>query len=179
MAAKFACPQCVLALESRPQWPFSIALVPGVPWYGRLRFSGSRICGYCGEKWLRRNIESDSVMPVPYTAETIVACPVCGREHPLELQAVRIHDNVRGCEPAFGIALALSEPVASGQYVWAYNREHLAALKSFIGATLRERGPDTNASLFSRLPAWFKSARNREKLTKAISRIEQRYGAME
>lgn len=177
MSAKFVCIDCGLVLESGLAWAFSSTLVPGAPWYGRVQLSGSRICGYCGEKWLQRSIEMDSAMTTTITAETVVACPNCRREYPLQLQALRIHDNVRGCEPVFGLALALSEPVACGKNVWAYNRAHLAELKAFIRAKLRERGPVANASLYSRLPAWMKSARNRDKVLKAISRIEARCGA--
>jgi hypothetical protein len=79
-----------------------------------------------------------------------------------------------GCEPVFGIALARSEPVMLGKTIWAYNRAHLDALRQFVSAQLRERTVVANASLFSRLPAWIKSGRNRKKVLAAIDRLGRR-----
>lgn len=58
----------------------------------------------------------------------------------------------------------------------AYHPQHLAELKQFIQADLRERHKDIcyrNRSYFSRLPAWIKSARHRKEILKAIDRLEQ------
>ena len=78
-----------------------------------------------------------------------------------------------GCEPVFGLRLALSGDVAAGKTVWAYNSAHLAEIKRFVSAQLREYGASTNSSFASRLPAWIKSARNRGKVLAAIMRIER------
>jgi len=91
---------------------------------------------------------------------------------PLKLQALRIRDDAMGCEPVFGLSLALAEPVMPGKSVWAYNPAHLAELKVYVAAQLRERRQAGNASYFSRLPAWLKSARNRGKVMRAIAKIE-------
>ena len=78
-----------------------------------------------------------------------------------------------GCEPVFGLRLALSDNVGVGKTVWAYNSGHLAELKRFVSAKLREYGATSNSSFASRLPAWIKSARNRGKVLAAITRIER------
>lgn len=59
--------------------------------------------------------------------------------------------------------------------LYAYNAEHLEYLASYIGGRLRREVPGTssvrNRSQLSRLPAWVKSAKNREQSLKAIERL--------
>ena len=74
--------------------------------------------------------------------------------------------------------LWLREPCC-GHTLWAYNRDHLAWLRTFVSAGLRQREPDpeqgwSNRSLVSRLPKWIKQASNRNALLRAITRMEQR-----
>ncbi|NJM64447.1 MAG: TFIIB-type zinc ribbon-containing protein [Acaryochloris sp. RU_4_1] len=65
-----------------------------------------------------------------------------------------------------------------GQMLWAYNLQHLDFIEAFVRAELRERKPDeqsgwSNRSLFSRLPKWMQSRKNREAILKAIAKIRQ------
>ena len=62
-----------------------------------------------------------------------------------------------------------------GRWVWAYNYEHLAILKSHVEALLRERNtvPNRNASIGSRLPRWMAAADNRKKVLKCIEKLEK------
>jgi hypothetical protein len=55
-----------------------------------------------------------------------------------------------------------------GQTLWAYNEKHLEFIKNYVEAKLRARTPNINRSLVSRLPKWIKSARNRERILRAI-----------
>jgi hypothetical protein len=55
--------------------------------------------------------------------------------------------------------------------LWAYNREHLKFLEDYVSAALREREPNMNASLVSRLPAWIKEAKNKGNVIKAIREL--------
>jgi hypothetical protein len=59
--------------------------------------------------------------------------------------------------------------------LWAYNLEHLDLIRRFVAADLRERAPwyDTGhkMTLVARLPAWIKSAKNRDEVLHAIDRI--------
>lgn len=72
--------------------------------------------------------------------------------------------------------------------VYAYNLDHLAALKSFIAADQRERrrfeyvernDPNKtvtmwrNSTYFSRLPRWMKLAKNRVAIVRAIEMLER------
>ena len=66
-----------------------------------------------------------------------------------------------------------------GHTLWAYNLRHLDLLESFVGAVLREHRPHpehgwSNRSWMNRLPEWITSAKNREDILKAISRLRKR-----
>lgn len=74
-------------------------------------------------------------------------------------------------DPVFGLDLWLQAPFR-GEVLWAYNGEHLAFLRDYVAADLRERMPKRNRSLVARLPAWIKSAKNRDDLLGAIAKLE-------
>lgn len=61
-----------------------------------------------------------------------------------------------------------------GHVLWAYNTAHLAFLREYVQADLRERVPvpNTNNTLASKLPRWMKSAKNRDEVLKGIARLE-------
>jgi len=66
-----------------------------------------------------------------------------------------------------------------GEELWAYNLEHLSWLKSYIGASLRERQESqqtgwSNANLESRLPKWLKLSKNRNEILKGIEYLEKK-----
>ena len=65
-----------------------------------------------------------------------------------------------------------------GKTLWAYNLRHLEFIEAFVRAKLRERKPHelhgwSNKSLFSRLPKWIQSGKNREEIIKAIAKIRE------
>ncbi|MFD7879100.1 hypothetical protein ACFV5G_34250, partial [Streptomyces sp. NPDC059766] len=57
--------------------------------------------------------------------------------------------------------------------IWAYNLEHLDLLRRFVAASLRERAPwyehGRKMTYVARLPAWIKSAKNRDEVLRAIA----------
>jgi hypothetical protein len=56
--------------------------------------------------------------------------------------------------------------------LWAYNLEHLEYLKNYVGAKLREAASGGKYALAWKLPNFIKLAKNRNKILKAISRLE-------
>jgi hypothetical protein len=72
----------------------------------------------------------------------------------------------------FGLPLWLQTPCA-GHTLWAFNARHLAYLKQFLEAELRERRGTANASVISRLPAWIKEAKHRDATLRAVERLER------
>ena len=73
----------------------------------------------------------------------------------------------------FGLPLWLQTPCA-GEVLWAWNEWHLDWLERYVAADLRERTPNQNRSLASRLPRWIKSAKNRDEVLKGICRLRER-----
>ena len=55
-----------------------------------------------------------------------------------------------------------------GENLWAYNLEHLDFIEKYVQAKIREREPNVNKSLASRLPNWIKSKKNRNEILKCI-----------
>jgi hypothetical protein len=59
--------------------------------------------------------------------------------------------------------------------LWAYNLQHLDLIRRFVAADLRERAPwyDTGQkmTLVARLPAWMKSAKNRDEMLRTVDRL--------
>jgi hypothetical protein len=76
-------------------------------------------------------------------------------------------------DPYFRLPLWLSADVG-GETLWAYNRDHLAFLDAYLRAALRQRAPNHNGSLASRLPRWMKAASARQNVLKALARVARR-----
>jgi transcription elongation factor Elf1 len=56
---------------------------------------------------------------------------------------------------------------------WAYNHEHLNHLEAYIAAGLRGRQSLTYTTMVEKLPAFIKSAKNREALLTLITKLRQ------
>ncbi|ONF71350.1 hypothetical protein [Amycolatopsis keratiniphila] len=69
-----------------------------------------------------------------------------------------------------GLELWLQAP-CKGEILWAYREAHLDYLERYVASGLREQAPNRNSSLASRLPAWIKSAKNRDDVVRALSRM--------
>lgn len=73
-------------------------------------------------------------------------------------------------DPFFALPLYLVALLPQG-ILWAWNEAHLAFLKAYIGATLRQRQPHVNRSIASRLPAWALAAKHRTQVLKALNKL--------
>ena len=76
-------------------------------------------------------------------------------------------DNFFGCE------LWLQTDFR-GNLFWANNAEHLAYLKNYIQAKIRERNNRSGFTLVEKLPSFIKSAKNREALLAEIIKLEKK-----
>ncbi|MBI5190646.1 MAG: hypothetical protein HZA22_08210 [Nitrospirae bacterium] len=68
-----------------------------------------------------------------------------------------------------------------GNTLMALNERHLDYMESYVKAELREGNRDgsavyRNKTVASRLPAWIKSAKNRDDVLKCIKRLRERIG---
>lgn len=78
-----------------------------------------------------------------------------------------------GAPAVGGLDLWLQTP-CRGHVLWAYDAEHLDFLERYVRAALREREPNRNAGLASRLPGWLKSAKNRHAVLAACATLRKR-----
>jgi len=115
------------------------------------------------------------------SASMLVRCPRCDHIAHFERQT---HPTTRLVCRSCGLcnttgrcswpALWLQTETRHGE-IWAYNLEHLDLLRRFVAASLRERAPwyDTGQKMtyVARLPAWIKSAKNRDEVLRAIDRL--------
>lgn len=77
-------------------------------------------------------------------------------------------------DPFLDLPLWLATSVG-GETLWAFNAEHLDLLESYVSASLRERVPDRKQySLVEKLPAWVKSAKNRDAVLAGLGRLRER-----
>ncbi|RNI22058.1 hypothetical protein EFB08_23280 [Rufibacter latericius] len=60
-----------------------------------------------------------------------------------------------------------------GHLLWAVNIDHLNFLESYVESSLRERIPNINQSMASRLPNWIKDAKNRIPIHKCIKKLRE------
>jgi hypothetical protein len=81
-------------------------------------------------------------------------------------------------DPYFHLPLWLRQPCC-GQVLWAYNERHLALLRSFVAATVRERAAFTDApsSMLEKLPRWMTLAKHRREILAAITALQERLAA--
>ena len=160
---------------------------------GRLLPVARIACSHCGYSHSQSHEGRGSLAPV--IAHVRARCSGCGRwlrwtgrraRGPL----ARVKLQCAGCgattlvvpkwwpAPAgeardayFGLPLWLQTPCC-GEVLWAVNPGHLRFLRQYIGAALRERTPNLNRSLASRLPTWMKVAKHRDEVLRGIERLE-------
>jgi hypothetical protein len=124
---------------------------PGVErfrYYGELVFTPRRLaCGGCGAvgEW-----EAEK------RGNALVAAVLGGTE-----------------EPFFRRPLWLQTRCV-GKILWAYNEEHVDALRDFVRADVRERGPvSPTRAMFPRLPAWMKKPGNRADVLAGLEALRE------
>lgn len=84
----------------------------------------------------------------------------------------------KGVDPFFKYDLFLQEDTKNGS-LWVYNADQLSHLKAYTCAKLREKKEkdkyfDYYLSFFHKLPAWVKSAKNREIVLNKIAKLEKK-----
>jgi hypothetical protein len=108
-----------------------------------------------------------------------LACPHCGYAQDWQKGEMQVGGP---CDWYFHQPVWLQMPCC-GELLWAYNAAHLDYLEDFVQAPLREssRSPYSrmslseyrNDSLISRLPAWIKSAKNRDDVLRCIGKLRR------
>ena len=134
-------------------------------WFGPFSGHARRRCRRCG-RWLEKQLPHREVR-----RDTVeLDCPGCGATSLSEVNWLRVIASTR--DPWFGLPLWLHTPCC-GHALWALNENHLELLRAYVSATIRERVPNRNASLVSRLPDWLKAAKNRDAVLRSVAKLER------
>ncbi len=146
-------------------------------WHGPVVGHQKKRCISCGYKWLEVTVQKDELSPRVKRTYT-VECPWCNHPNELRLRWVRDMPMGKPIDPYFGFPLWLKVDCCD-EILWAYNREHLNVLKSYVAAVQRQRNFRNKWSMVTRLPQWIKSAKNRDKLLKCLDRLEAKLNQIE
>lgn len=140
------------------------------PWFGLYVALADPLhgaCTRCGRSLppIKKRVQQDrlSVRTLPRT------CSGCKLEQDVAVTWRPMLGGAEARDPYFGAPLYLTRDLEPGT-IYAYNQEHAALMLDYICADLRERGA-TQAifkSLFTVLPAWIKSGKNRSSVKRAL-----------
>jgi predicted RNA-binding Zn-ribbon protein involved in translation (DUF1610 family) len=140
-------------------------------------------CPQCGGCAIVRRIEAELARPSVYlsvrrklalrphqvTVFARLVCPKCGHTKDLGTDG---WSSGTATDSYFRLPLWFQMPCC-GETLWAYNRPHLAYLKRYVEADLREEGVAGKRGLASKLPKWMKAAKNRDEVLKCIQKLMQ------
>jgi hypothetical protein len=108
----------------------------------------------------------------------IVNCNKCG--HQKNLRSNGLVNSMWGRREgtAYGYKLYLRTS-ACGHELWAFNKEHLDYLEGYINSINRQRKPNINQSVASRMPEWMKISRNRVQIINALKKLRMKLNNFE
>ncbi len=126
-----------------------------------------RNCDYCGKEF------EATLSGRKHKKEAItLRCPHCATSRRYQPRNIKHclpdKDSGRACDPVFGYALWFQTAIR-GDLFWAFNRRHLTDIRNYVQSRLRERRMTGHMTMVERLPAFIKSAKNRDAILKAIS----------
>lgn len=149
---------------------------PKESWGGPLIGWARQPCPNCGYRWLTVEVSEKRYNDqVNKTAKA--QCESCQQTSEVNLSWWMEEHTGKPLDPYFGFPLWL-QIYCAGNTLWAYNKDHLNTLKSYVAATQRVRGQGGKWSMLNRLPKWVKSAKNRGSVLKAIGRLEEKLGEL-
>ncbi len=168
-AARLTCASCGHSRRSETSLHCVRCGIPqGTRWIGPVVLNARARCRRCG-RWLevRRKLKTPPRLPtigLPCASCQVSTTAQYSLAHPPPTAAI---------DQCFGLPLVL-QTACAGHTLWAYNPEHLAFLRAYLEADLREEHPTSHSSAASRLPRWLKLARHRAEALRAVARLERR-----
>jgi hypothetical protein len=142
-------------------------------------------CPRCGARALVRGAPPTAARPASRAAPRLT-CPACGYAQdwrpPARWVPIITGPQAVRSPPADAIIVGgafdwyfhqplwLQTPCV-GHTLWAYNAQHLEFLEQYVAAELRERRPNVNRSLASRLPRWMLEAKHRSDVLSGLRRL--------
>jgi hypothetical protein len=157
-SAKFRCFHCGYLAGNPTEW---LGFYVG---YIGLHYKG-RACGNCGSL-----IQKEfPITKTPYK-EGPARCATCGQVRNYEINWYRYHGHLP-TDPYFGLELYFQKMVKKGN-LWVYNLEHVEYLRDYLNSTVRDRESTALYTMVARLPAFIKSKKNKEAVTKQLDEFE-------
>ena len=154
--ARFVCTQCPHTLSAPKKWEGYVYEYTAAPCHH---------CGnpiqYCGEPTRKP------------AAQKRLTCGVCGTEALVPLQS-REHLGRFAQDPRFGLALWL-QIIVHGETLWLYNLEHLAYLRAYVAASVREAPDRHKYSIITNLPQFVKAAKHRDVIVRKLDALAAQY----
>ncbi|HEV7992903.1 MAG TPA: hypothetical protein VGP25_13815 [Gemmatimonadaceae bacterium] len=138
-------------------------------WVGPVWVVAHARCGGCSRALVRRTRRESGV---PRRSAAALRCSHCGATTPAASQTWTPVGSAAPVDPYFGLPLWL-QTACCGEVLWAVNVDHLAFLENYVVAKLRERVPNQNGSVVSRLPKWLKEARHRKEIIACIAQLRR------
>jgi hypothetical protein len=137
-------------------------------WYGPIYISPKfQRCDHCGTKLQY----AEKVNKIKGRIE--LKCATCTQEKKYDVSySLTYANDKQATDPFFGLQLWLQIPVDDNM-LWAYNYDHLDYLRKYVSAKLREKQEVTKYSMTQKLPNFIKLAKNRDRVLKAIGRLEK------
>lgn len=137
----------------------------------RYKSTAKAKCGNCLAK-LIVNVEGRKTIP----KYIIISCPECtAKNRVAENWEVYIQRyNISGIiDPVFGLPLYYQTKIKE-EILWAYNIEHLIAIRDYVSSELRERTTNKfKMTMVEKLPQFIKNAKNREEVLKSIDKFKK------
>ncbi|WP_460583378.1 hypothetical protein [Hymenobacter arcticus] len=110
-------------------------------------------------------------------ASLLITCTHCRAQYAVKPRYERYvckQESVSAInDPVFNLPLWLQHSLKN-EVFWAYNRPHLADIKAYVQATLRERQTQFSMTMVECLPNFIKAAKNRANILKIISQLEHK-----
>lgn len=135
----------------------------------RYRSTAKAKCGNCLAK-LNIDVEGRKTIP----KYIIVVCNECKAKNKVAENweaYIQTYNKAGIIDPIFGLPLYYQTKIKE-EILWAYNKDHLIAIKDYVSSDLRERTSHKfKMTMVEKLPQFIKNAKNREEVLKAIDKI--------
>ena len=98
-----------------------------------------------------------------------VRCDHCGKTEDYPAQQA----SVPTAGPSYKMLRRFLETQVAGETLWVNNLAHLDALEDWLGAKVRERGPQPGLTMMAKLPRWMKASTNRDKVLRGLAQLRE------
>jgi len=126
----------------------------------------SKRCSFCGRN-ISKHLDKFRENPI-----VDIVCHGCKTKNSAEVNWYI--GGAEGTDSIFGCKFLLYDEI-KGESFWAFNEKHLDYLEDYVSSDLRERIPNRNSSIPSRIPKWVKNAKNRDTVLKCIQRLRSNF----